>query len=580
MNFGLKFLQILLPPVAVAVMILSLTSAYLGYVESRDTLDERLDELAALYGAALVTPMWNLDQADIRHLLETLVAEPDVLGAVVLAQDGRVLARVGETDPANETLVRPIEHQGALRSQQLGTLAFGVSRDRPMTSFLAQITSDILILLAVVAVTVGAAAMANRAIVRELRKQVDERTKSLNREVVERRQIESELRAAKEAAEIANRAKTEFLAAASHDLRQPLQAIQLLVGGLHDSLGTDAGNATRLIGMIERSIGNLGRLLDTLLGIARLETGTISKTLEHFPLRSIIDDVVDAAAPLADAKGLRVRTVATVAWVHSDRVLLRQIVDNLVQNAIRYTQRGRVLIGCRQVGENLRIEVWDTGIGIPPAEVDRIFEEFAQLDGPLRQGRLGFGLGLSIVRRSAHLLGHPLHVRSATDSGSVFSVTVPRGVPQRRPAAAPRAPAPPGSGRAEGAVLVLDDDEAVRGATMALLERSDIAALGAADAEAALALVRANGPPGAVIVDYHIPGPRTGLDVYRDIVREVGCEVPGLIVSGTIVPDVLDEFTRSGLTVLAKPVSPSHLIEAVQARLYPCPEAHPTSAPR
>lgn len=254
----------------------------------------------------------------------------------------------------------------------------------------------------------------------EARGQLEAVNRDLDRRVRDRT---ADLERAARLAENADRAKGKFLATISHDLRQPLQGMAMFT-----ELAIRAVPDDKLRGLGTMALASLqagSRLLDDLVDLAQLESGVARVELHPVTVRPLLARIIADARPAAAAKGLGLRVVAPNVWVSSDSLRLQQIVQNLLSNAIKYTARGRVLVGCRRRGETLRIEVWDTGQGIPPEHLEMIFEEFYQVDNPARNSSQGVGLGLAIVDRTARLFGHPLTVRSVVGKGSMFAVTVP-----------------------------------------------------------------------------------------------------------------------------------------------------------
>jgi len=252
------------------------------------------------------------------------------------------------------------------------------------------------------------------------------------REGLERRISEAtaELTAQKQAAEAAVQVKSRFLAAASHDLRQPLHALTLLVAALKERLSS--GETQQLVRHIEASALAMQELLNALLDLSRLDAGVVEAHPECFPLARLLQGIQRQFAPLAAEKGLVLQVRITQAWSYSDPVLVERILINLVANAIRYTESGWVSIGARQEEGGLRLKVWDTGPGIPKAYQDKIFEEYFQLVNPERSRDKGLGLGLAIVARLARLLGTPVNVDSEPGKGSCFSIRLPACQPQTR----------------------------------------------------------------------------------------------------------------------------------------------------
>ena len=242
-------------------------------------------------------------------------------------------------------------------------------------------------------------------------------------DVTERRRTADALTAAKRQAELASIAKTRFLAAASHDLRQPLQTLSLLQGLLAKRVVDD--KAQQLVGRIEDAVGAMTGMLNALLDINQIEVGSVKPEIADFPVNGLLDRLREELSYHAQAAGLALRVVPCALSIRSDQRLLEQMVRNLISNALKYTQRGSVLLGCRRRQGKLRIEIWDTGIGIPESELKAIFEEYYQVDNAARQRSQGLGLGLSIVKSLGELLHHPIRVRSLQGKGSVFSIEVP-----------------------------------------------------------------------------------------------------------------------------------------------------------
>ncbi|HIJ63260.1 MAG TPA: HAMP domain-containing histidine kinase [Rhodospirillaceae bacterium] len=262
----------------------------------------------------------------------------------------------------------------------------------------------------------------------ELEQRVGERTRQLedlNRaltlEVAQRSEAETASRHAQAEAERANRGKSRMVAGVSHDLRQPVQAMFYFTEALASRLSDAAGRA--ILGDLERSMTTLKSLLDSLLDMSKLEAGSITPQFQDFEVGTLLEQLAAEFAPMAVGKGLRLTVVPSTVAVHSDPALLGRILGNLAANAVRYTDSGGIVIGCRRRGDRLACEVWDTGVGIAADQQNRIFEEFAQVDGSADER--GFGLGLAIVRRLCGLLNHDIRLRSLPGRGSVFSVTVP-----------------------------------------------------------------------------------------------------------------------------------------------------------
>jgi signal transduction histidine kinase len=368
-----------------------------------------------------------------------------------------------------------------------------------------------------------------------------------------------ETRAARDAAETANRAKTRFLAAASHDLRQPLHALGLFAARLSDR--TRDPDETALVQRIATSVASLESLFSALLDISRLEAGVVASSPRAIALDPLFDRLANDFAPEAIEKGLRFAVVRTRHAVHSDPVLLERILRNLVANALRYTSTGGVVVGARKRGASVSIEVWDSGPGIAPADRDRVFEEFYQVGNPERDRTHGLGLGLAIVRRLAALLGHEVSMASVVGRGSVFRVRAREAHPADvAPAThASVIPADPLAGRC---VLVIDDDEPVREGMRQTLVAWGCVPIMAGDVAEAVTLCRAQAPD-AMVVDFRLPDNRDGLDAIAAVRAALNRAIPALVVSGESSSEQIARVRSSGFTLLHKPVAPAKLRAAL-----------------
>jgi signal transduction histidine kinase/ActR/RegA family two-component response regulator len=364
----------------------------------------------------------------------------------------------------------------------------------------------------------------------------------------------------------ANEAKSRFLAAASHDLRQPVHALGLFVGQLRQAKGAEQQRA--LIAQVEASTAAFEALLEALLDNSRLDAGKVPVRREPVALAPLLERVAAGSAAAAAAKGIRLRVRAADAWADSDPVLLERIVLNLVSNAVRYTRDGGVLLGCRRRGQVLHIVVADTGIGIPAEELPEIFREFYR--GPAvaehrADGGAGLGLGLAIVERLARLLDHRLDVRSRLGQGTCFTLELPR-------VAAPAGPAPPpadtGAVRLEGRrVLVIDDDAAVREAMRLQLAAWGITAWLAADAAQALAIVARDGSPDAVLADLRLAGGASGIEAAQAVRAACGAAPAVAVITGETDSAHLAAARDAGHPVLIKPLRPAKLRALLEALL-------------
>mgnify|MGYP006272519653 CR=1 FL=1 len=410
------------------------------------------------------------------------------------------------------------------------------------------------------------AAAETNAVKETLEQRVFERTSALVdvndklvQEIAERRAIEAEMRRARDAAESANLSKTRFLAAASHDLLQPLNAAKLFVSALAAS--ELPAQAADLAKRVESAFASVESLLNALLDISKLDTGRGETTVSDFPIARILDPIAEEFGPLAARRGLKLKVAPSAAVVRSDPHYLRRIVQNLVANALKYTEHGGVVVGARRRGDQLRIEVWDSGVGIPSAERRRIFEEFHRIDSANPNGERGMGLGLAIVERAARLLGHDVEIRSAEGEGSIFAVTAPLG---DAAAAEARAPGPAVIDVVDGGAgliaLLVEDDPEVRSATASLLDRWGVDVLEAATAEEAVAMTESLGmAPDVVLVDYHLAHGATGLEALARIRDAFDPKLPGILITADRTRAVAREAQEAGAQLLTKPVAPAKL---------------------
>ncbi|HVR30954.1 MAG TPA: PAS domain S-box protein [Thermoanaerobaculia bacterium] len=383
------------------------------------------------------------------------------------------------------------------------------------------------------------------------------------RDISHRIDIERELRQARTQAEQASTAKSRFLAAASHDLRQPLQAAILYNNVLGRQLGQGAQAET--VGKLQSSLEALRDLLNRLLDVSRLEAGAVAPEVSVLSVRILFERLYDELAPQAQEKELELR-IRPGAWrIRSDPQLLEQLLRNLVSNALRYTEHGGVLVGCRRAGTELRIQVWDTGIGIPPSELEAIFDEFYQVSNPARRRQAGLGLGLAIVRGLSQLLGHPVAVRSELGRGSVFEVRVPLAVKHVR---TERAILPKPPLRRRAVVGVIDDDAEVLDSLCLSLQQSGHEVLASAEPEEMLRLARRFGRgPDVIVSDYRLGEGVTGAEAIGRLRRELGVAIPGIVITGDSSSAALRELQAAGYPVLHKPVDPDRLEEAIARAL-------------
>jgi signal transduction histidine kinase/CheY-like chemotaxis protein len=367
----------------------------------------------------------------------------------------------------------------------------------------------------------------------------------------------SEVERTREKLEIANKYKSHFLASASHDLRQPLHALNLFVGQLRDE--SNPAERSRLVSRIDAAVGSMNELFEALLDMTKLEAGILKPNPTAIPVERVLDRIETTFADAARKKGLQLRVVASEAWVSSDPILLERIMLNLVSNAVRYTERGGVVVGCRHRGPELRIDICDTGGGIPADERQRIFGEFYQLSGlaPDRSG--GFGLGLAIVDRLGRLLGHRVELESSPGRCSRFSVSVPL-TAQPRTAELP-APLPAIADPARGKrVIVIDDDALVLDGMRGILQSWGCQVQTAASGDAALAgLAKDGGSPDLIISDSRLADGESGVETIERLRAAMGAPIPAFVITGDTAPERLREARAGGFLLLHKPVSPMAL---------------------
>ena len=371
----------------------------------------------------------------------------------------------------------------------------------------------------------------------------------------ERSDLVEELRRQKDAAERANRAKSQFFAAASHDLRQPLHALGLFSASLRDL--SEEPERRAVVDQVHASIDALESLFDELLDISKIDAGAVQAKPVHLALDAVLESMRAQFAGPAARKGLALRVVRSRAVVRTDPVLLGRILANLVSNAIRYTESGTVLLGCRSRGAVVRVEVWDSGVGIARDQHERIFEEFYQLHNAERDRRQGLGLGLATVKRLAVLLELGLTLDSWEGRGTVFRVDVPRGE-RARIALAPPAAAAPVDVLVGKRIVVVDDEPDIRQGMHQLLLRWGSVPLTAASGAQALGLL-AHDAPDLIICDHRLAGQESGTHVIDAIRARHGAAIPAILVTGDTAPHGLRPAQPGHHVLQHKPVRPVQL---------------------
>jgi signal transduction histidine kinase len=396
---------------------------------------------------------------------------------------------------------------------------------------------------------------------REIRKAINLRFENI--ELMEKLRVETgiakearnEAEQARNEAQQANAAKSKFLAAASHDLRQPIHAQGLFLEVLARS-ELSAFQREVLTNANAASEAS-GEMLNTLLDFSRIEAGVVEPHVQTFRLQTLLNKIEREFESQADTKGLAYRSRETDLAVQSDPSLLELILRNLVSNAIRYTERGGLLVACRKHGNQAVLEVWDTGIGINPSHQQEVFREFHQLGNPERDRRKGLGLGLAITDGLARTLGHSLALASTPQRGSVFRLSLPIATGQP----VEEHDLTPGMDKMQMLnvrVLIIDDDETVRVGMLYLLRGWGCACEAAESIEEALDLARTHAPE-VVISDYRLREQRTGLEAIAALRTLLGDRLPALLITGDTAPDRLREAQASGIPMLHKPVSPGQL---------------------
>lgn len=365
------------------------------------------------------------------------------------------------------------------------------------------------------------------------------------------------LRLAKETAEKADNAKSQFLAAASHDLRQPLHAMQMYLAVLRRRLKISKN--LEIVSNVEAVAITTGRLLNSLLEISQLEAGVISPQIEDFPIKELTRRLALSFLPIAQNKGLSLRIIASNAIVRSDPALLERVVGNFLSNAIRYTDKGSILIGCRKRGNKLAIQVWDTGPGIPGNQAQAIFDDFHQLYNEERDKGKGLGLGLAIARRLSDCLNHEIEHRSVLGKGSYFGVLVDVGdrVNER---AQQENFSEISHDLSQAVVLLIEDDKSVVEATTLLLKSWGSKVFCARTANEAVEIISAQTqPPNIIIADYRLPGELDGIEAVTRVQLAVGTAIPAIIITGESKLNEIQKMSEMGYLVLRKPVRPAKL---------------------
>ena len=380
---------------------------------------------------------------------------------------------------------------------------------------------------------------------------------------------ETRMRDAQLAADRANAAKGRFLATASHDLRQPLQSLALLTGTLQRMVRDIDVRA--VLAQQAQAITTMSGLLNALLDISKLESGAIQAQLSDFALSDLLTGLRREFLPIAQDRGLALHIDDCTDWIHSDPALLGQILRNLLSNAIKFTRSGSVQLQCIVQAGTLRLQVVDTGIGIPAEHMDAICDEFYQVDSDPQTVRQGYGLGLSIVRQVARLLRTRLEINSTPGRGSMFALQLPRATAGQNTATPPSEPVAaesPFIATAPGQrILLIEDDASVRDATRLLLSIEGFAVTAVASPDEAIAWCGSQGLPDLIISDYHLSGTLSGLELIRSLRAQRQRHCPAILMSGDTSAALRGLQDPADVVLLAKPIPPDLLLKHVRQLL-------------
>nr|WP_281416007.1 hybrid sensor histidine kinase/response regulator [Azospirillum rugosum] len=365
-------------------------------------------------------------------------------------------------------------------------------------------------------------------------------------------------------------ARSRFLASASHDLRQPFQAMRLFLDALCSQITDEKARQTA--DMLGNAMTAGERLLNALLDISTLDAGTVQPDLQTVALDELLGQLVEEFRPQGQEKGLRLRARLCPGSAVTDPVLFGRIMRNLLSNAIRYTQRGGLLLAMRRRGDQWRIEVWDTGFGVPDEQLTAIFDEFHQLQNPNRDPTRGLGLGLAIVRRLSDLLGTTVDVRSRVGRGTVFSVTIDAAAPLAADPVPDTAAPPDSTPSASGGlplagmtVLAVDDEAMVLTGLQMILESWGCTVAAAGDMREVFAVLDAlPEPPAVILTDLRLPGTVSGFDVIDRVRRLYNRDIPAVVLSGETAQSALLEGQRRGCSFLHKPLHPGELRQVLE----------------
>lgn len=386
-------------------------------------------------------------------------------------------------------------------------------------------------------------------------------------DITDRRRIAQALEAAERQARTANMAKSRFLAAASHDLRQPLQSLKLVQGMLAKTVKDD--KAKQLVARLDDTVGAMSGMLNSLLDINQIEAGIVQANKVAFPIDDLLRRLRGEFSYIAESRRLKLRVVPSSLTVFSDPRLLEQMIRNLLANALKYTETGRILMGCRRRGEIVQVEIWDTGIGIAKAELKAIFEEYHQIDNDARERNRGLGLGLSIVKRLGDLLAHPVNVRSQVGKGSVFAISVKRsGRIGELQDPASSVDSSLRSAPVLGTILVIEDDPDIRHLLEVMLTDDGHKVIAVSDGHEAIEHVtRHAAKPDLIISDFNLPKGMDGVEAIADLRGLLHAQVPAIMLTGDISTDALTQIGLQDCLHFTKPVRAPELASAIDRLL-------------
>jgi signal transduction histidine kinase len=372
-----------------------------------------------------------------------------------------------------------------------------------------------------------------------------------------------QLRSQIEVASHANEEKTRFVASAAHDLRQPLHALGMFCATLDQRLINTPERP--LVRNMMNAIESLEESFGAMLDISRLDAGVVQKAPQTFPIRDIFRRLLQQFGGDAESRDLALRFRATRRIVHTDPLLLERVLANLVQNALRYTRRGGVLVAARRSPDGVALEVWDSGVGIPDDKKEMIFREFYQIDNPERDRGRGLGMGLAIVLRICNLLDHPLTLRSRVGKGSVFRVLVPAGDVRALDVTSPEADTLPPRKVGLIKILLIDDERAIREATRELLKPMQVDVITAGSIAEATELARESADSiDMILSDWRLRGQENGVEAVRAVRAITGEATPAVLITGDTSVDLLHLAHENGLVVLHKPLQPRHLVRLIK----------------